>query len=121
MDENKKNDTKTERNENIKDFGAVQTFGGKHKIFCLTIIGEIEGHNVLSEQTKTTKYEHVIPQLIAVEESEEIEGVLIIVNTVGGDVSRSCFIRADFRYEKADGFVCFGRRTFNRSSFKCCY
>jgi len=86
MDENKKNDTKTERNENIKDFGAVQTFGGKHKIFCLTIIGEIEGHNVLSEQTKTTKYEHVIPQLIAVEESEEIEGVLIIVNTVGGDV-----------------------------------
>ena len=72
--------------EQIKEIGAVPTFGSKHKIFCLTIIGEIEGHNILPEQSKTTKYEHVIPQLVAVEESPEIEGLLIILNTMGGDV-----------------------------------
>lgn len=82
-DKEKQNSQKTEE---IKEFGSVGTLGTKHKIYCLTIIGEIEGHNVLPEQSKTTKYEHVIPQLIAVEESEEIEGVIIILNTVGGDV-----------------------------------
>ncbi len=70
----------------IEELGSVETYDGKHKIFCLTIIGEIEGHNVLPEQSKTTKYEHVIPQLVAIEESKEIEGLLIILNTVGGDV-----------------------------------
>ena len=74
------------KTEEIKEFGTTGTIGGKHKIFCLTIIDEIEGHSVLPEQSKTTKYEHVIPQLIAVEQSEEIEGMLIILNTVGGDV-----------------------------------
>lgn len=72
--------------EEIKEFGSVTAFSGKHKIYCLTVIGEIEGHNVLPEQTKTTKYEHIIPQLVAVEESKEIEGLLVILNTVGGDV-----------------------------------
>lgn len=72
--------------ENIKESGSVTTFEGKHRIHCLTIIGEIEGHTVLSEQSKTTKYEHIIPQLVAVEESKDIEGLLIILNTVGGDV-----------------------------------
>ncbi len=76
----------SEKLEEIKELGSMGTLGSKHKIFCLTIIGEIEGHNVLPEQSKTTKYEHVIPQLIAVEESNEIEGMLIILNTVGGDV-----------------------------------
>ncbi len=80
-----KNNT-NERQEEIKEFGSVTAFSGKHKIYCLTIIGEIEGHNVLSEQTKTTKYEHIIPQLVAVEESKEIEGLIVILNTVGGDV-----------------------------------
>lgn len=80
-----KNNT-SEKQEQIKEFGAVSAFSGKHKIYCLTIIGEIEGHNVLPEQSKTTKYEHIIPQLVAVEESQEIEGLLIILNTVGGDV-----------------------------------
>lgn len=70
----------------IKEMGSVTSFEGKHKIYCLTIIGEIEGHSVLPEQSKTTKYEHVIPQLVAIEESKEIEGLLIILNTVGGDV-----------------------------------
>ena len=77
---------KSDELEEIKELGSLSTFGGKHKIHCLTIIGEIEGHNVLSEQSKTTKYEHVIPQLVAIEESQEIEGLLIILNTVGGDV-----------------------------------
>ncbi len=75
-----------DRDEQIKEFGTVTAFSGKHKIYCLTIIGEIEGHNVAPEQTKTTKYEHIIPQLVAVEESKEIEGLLVILNTVGGDV-----------------------------------
>ena len=57
-----------------------------HFIHCLTVIGQIEGHYILPSQNKTTKYEHVIPQLVAIEESQEIEGLLIILNTVGGDV-----------------------------------
>jgi ATP-dependent protease ClpP protease subunit len=65
--------------------GAVTT-RGKHIIHCLTIIGQIEGHYALAEANKATKYEHVIPQLVAVEQSREIEGLLIILNTVGGDV-----------------------------------
>lgn len=84
MEKNEKN--RSNELEQIKDFGTLSTFNGKHKIYCLTIIGEIEGHNVLPEQNKTTKYEHVIPQLVAIEESPEIEGLLIILNTVGGDV-----------------------------------
>lgn len=72
--------------EQLKNMGTVVLSNDKSKIFCLTIIGEIEGHMVLSEQTKTTKYEHVIPQLVAIEEDPEIKGLLIILNTVGGDV-----------------------------------
>ncbi len=72
--------------EEIKELGTVTAAGGRHKIFCLTIIGEIEGHSVLPEQSKTTKYEHVIPELISIEENDDIEGLLIILNTVGGDV-----------------------------------
>lgn len=84
--ENKKNNTENEQLEAIKELGSVETIGGRHKIFCLTIIGEIEGHNVLPEQTKTTKYEHIIPQLVAVEQDDSIKGMLVILNTVGGDV-----------------------------------
>lgn len=75
-----------EKIEEIKEMGGITASCGKHKIYCLTIIGEIEGHNVLPEQSKTTKYEHVIPQLVSIEESNEIDGLLIILNTVGGDV-----------------------------------
>ena len=82
MEENKNN----EKIEEIKELGTVSSIGGKHKIYCLSIIGEIEGHNVLPEQTKTTKYEHVIPQLVEIEVSNETEGLLVILNTVGGDV-----------------------------------
>lgn len=64
----------------------VTDAGGKYSIHCLTIIGQIEGHYVLSNQNKTTKYEIIMPQIVAVEESEKIEGLLILLNTVGGDV-----------------------------------
>lgn len=69
----------------VKDMGSVLT-GSRHLIHCLTVIGQIEGHYILPPQNKTTKYEHVIPQLAAIEESEEIKGLLILLNTVGGDV-----------------------------------
>lgn len=64
----------------------MTTEGGRHKIHCLTIIGQIEGHYILPPQNKTTKYEHVIPQLVAIEEDQSIRGLLVILNTVGGDV-----------------------------------
>ena len=66
----------------IVEFGAKRA-GGIH---CLTIIGQIEGHQLLGEDAKTTKYEHVLPMLAAIEESEEIGGLLILLNTMGGDV-----------------------------------
>ena len=69
-----------------EELGLVQTTKGKHPIHCLTIIGQIEGHFETNNQMKTTKYEHVIPQLVDVQENPEIEGLLVILNTVGGDV-----------------------------------
>ncbi|MBQ8980974.1 MAG: ATP-dependent Clp protease proteolytic subunit [Eubacterium sp.] len=66
--------------------GSITVEKSGHFIHCLTVIGQIEGHYILPSQNKTTKYEHVIPQLVAIEESKEIEGLLIILNTVGGDV-----------------------------------
>ncbi len=72
--------------EQITDFGSVTAARGKHLIHCLTVIGQVEGHYALAPQNKTTKYEHVIPHLVAVEEAADVEGLLIILNTVGGDV-----------------------------------
>lgn len=73
--------------ENIKELGSTDVpFSQNSNIHCLTIIGQIEGHMVLPPQNKTTKYEHVIPQLVAIEESKEIDGLLLVLNTVGGDV-----------------------------------
>lgn len=72
--------------ENIENLGSTQTESSEGQIHCLSIIGQIEGHQVLPEDTKTTKYEHIMPLLAAVEESEEIKGLLILLNTVGGDV-----------------------------------
>ncbi len=68
------------------DSGMVTNTGGRYAIHCLTVIGQIEGHYVLPEQTKSTKYEVVMPQIVAVEESPDVEGLLILLNTVGGDV-----------------------------------
>ena len=86
------NDTDTESNiaeqerRNIEDLGSVETKNPRGNIHCLNIIGQVEGHMVLPPQNKTTKYEHVLPQLIAIEENPEIDGLVALVNTVGGDV-----------------------------------
>ena len=72
--------------EQVKEMGSITLKKGKHLIHCLTVIGQIEGHYILPAQNKTTKYEHVIPQLVAIEEEPDIEGLIIILNTVGGDV-----------------------------------
>lgn len=70
----------------IVDFGSAVLTRGRHCIHCLTVIGQIEGHFILPPQNKTTKYEHVIPQLVAIEEDSSIEGLILVLNTVGGDV-----------------------------------
>ena len=75
-----------ERREEIVEFGNTNNSDEDQSIQILPIIGQIEGHQVLPSQTKSTKYEHVIPQLIAMERNEKVKGVLIILNTVGGDV-----------------------------------
>ena len=72
--------------DEITQLGSTQPQGGEGSIHCLTIIGHIEGHQLLPEDNKTTKYEHVMPLLAAVEESRDIRGLLILLNTVGGDV-----------------------------------
>ena len=74
--------------KDIKEFGQVTLENSKsnHKVHLLSIIGEIEGHDVLSSNTKATKYEHILPKLAEIEDDSEIEGVLILLNTVGGDV-----------------------------------
>ena len=72
--------------ELIRESGQAITRNSKHLIHCLSVIGQIEGHYVLAEQNKTTKYEHIIPALVAIEQDRSVEGLLIILNTAGGDV-----------------------------------
>lgn len=72
--------------EAIRELGTTELPEVKSNIHCVTIIGQVEGHLTLPPQNKTTKYEHIIPQLVALEESNDVEGVLLILNTVGGDV-----------------------------------
>lgn len=72
--------------EELKELGSARPNGKEGIIHCLTIVGQVEGHQLLPDDNKTTKYEHVMPLLAAVEESEEIKGLLILLNTVGGDV-----------------------------------
>lgn len=84
MSENRK----TEQNEQIKEMGQVLMEGNtsRHKIEILSIIGEVEGHESAPSQNKTTKYEHVLPKLALMEDNKEVDGLLILLNTVGGDV-----------------------------------
>ena len=79
------NEQETQTDQIIKT-GSVTKTKGKHCIHCLTIVGQVEGHYILPPQNKSTKYEHVIPQLVAIEEDPEIEGLIVMLNTVGGDV-----------------------------------
>ena len=85
-DEQKENNSLDQRLSMAEETGSVTTDNGCHRIHCMTIVGQIEGHYVLPSETKSTKYEHMIPQLVAVEESTDIEGLLLILNTVGGDI-----------------------------------
>ena len=80
------NEQDTSISDEIIDNGAFSVGRDGKYIHCLTIIGQIEGHYILPPTNKTTKYEHVIPQLVAVEEDDNIDGLLIILNTVGGDI-----------------------------------
>ncbi len=86
MSEDNQENSNERENSSVFETGSITVENNGHFIHCLTIIGQIEGHFILPSQNKTTKYEHVIPQLVAIEESKEIEGLLIILNTVGGDV-----------------------------------
>ena len=74
------------KKEELEDLGTVTLRQGAHTIHCLTVIGQVEGHSEAPQGQKTTKYEHVIPQLVAVQEDPRIEGLLVLLNTVGGDV-----------------------------------
>lgn len=79
-------DQKKEQREQVVELGSDITKSSKGNIYTLTIIGQVEGHQVLPETAKTTKYEHVLPLLAGIEESEEIDGLLLLLNTVGGDI-----------------------------------
>ena len=85
---NMNNDPKIqqENREQLIELGSDLTQNSKGTIYTLTIIGQIEGHQVLPETAKTTKYEHILPLLAGIEESDEIEGLLLLLNTVGGDI-----------------------------------
>lgn len=72
--------------QNLREMGEMKVPAPESNIHCMTIVGQVEGHMVLPPQNKTTKYEHVIPQLVAVEQDPKIEGLLMVLNTVGGDV-----------------------------------
>lgn len=78
--------SESQRNENLTDFGSLALPALRSDIHVITVIGQVEGHLVMPSQNKTTKYEHVIPQLVAVEQCPDIKGLLVILNTVGGDV-----------------------------------
>lgn len=77
---------KSQQAENIQELGSTEVPTAKSNIHVMTIIGQIEGHMVLPPQNKTTKYEHIMPQLVAIEQNPEIEGLMLLLNTVGGDV-----------------------------------
>ena len=77
---------KDENDDRIKEYGTSTIKTERGNIHCLTVIGQIEGHMLLPPQNKSTKYEHILPQLVYVEETSDIDGMLILLNTVGGDV-----------------------------------
>lgn len=84
QDDNNSDYSQCSDNQNLD--GAVIINSDGFRIFCLTIIGQIEGHYILPSQNKATKYEHIIPQIVAADEDDKIDGMLLLLNTVGGDV-----------------------------------
>ena len=102
--------------ERIEDLGAGMMKTGRGTVYILTVIGQIEGHQVQPETVKTTKYEHVLPLLATIEESEEIDGLLLLLNTVGGDIEAGLAISEHRQHAQADGFSGARRGTFHRNS-----
>ena len=76
-------ESRKEQRESIRETGSLEL---AHRIYLLSVIGEIEGHECLPSNSKTTKYEHVLPKLAAIEDSPDTDGLLLLLNTVGGDV-----------------------------------
>lgn len=86
MEQQNSRDIKHQEQEQIIELGSDLTCSKKGNIYTLTIIGQVEGHQAAPESVKTTKYEHVLPLLAGIEESDEIDGLLLLLNTVGGDI-----------------------------------
>ena len=84
--ENSQGDMLKEELNSVEKTGSVELTGEEEAFYCLSIIGQIEGHYILDNTQKTTKYDHVIPTLVALEESDRIDGIIILINTLGGDV-----------------------------------
>ncbi len=75
-----------EKRDSIEEFGGIEIKTKRSTIYTLSIIGQIEGHQTLPETVKTTKYEHILPLLAGIEENDEVDGLLLLLNTVGGDI-----------------------------------
>ena len=103
---------KDNERQEIEKFGQLQENG----IFTMTIIGEIEGHQLSAQNAKTTKYEHMIPALAKVEQDESIKGILILINTIGGDVECGLAIA---ELKQTNRIACSWRKSFDRST-ACC-
>ena len=105
------------KQEQIRETGSLdlEQGEGKHKIRLLTIIGEIEGHESVAGSTKATKYEHLLPMLAEIEDSDEIEGLLILLNTLGGIIH----CRDDRFLEQTHCIPGAGRKPFHRRAFGC--
>ena len=86
MENDRTAEMKEQERQQIYELGSDLTKGKDGRIYTLTIIGQVEGHQVLPETCKTTKYEHILPLLAGIEENEEIDGLLLLLNTVGGDI-----------------------------------
>lgn len=113
------NDENREKNEEkaavpvqpIIDMGSTVVKNSRGTIHCLTIVGQVEGHTLLPDNLKSTKYEHVLPLLAALEQNEQVDGVLLLLNTVGGDIDAGLAIaELGGRYDEAGGDAGAGRR-----------
>ena len=82
----KKETSIRDKQESISESGGLLAKNSRESIHCMTIIGQVEGHYILGEREKATKYEHILPLLVSIEESDDVDGLLIILNTMGGDV-----------------------------------
>lgn len=93
-DEDEKDGESSQTTENINNFGSTVIGQDASAIHCLTIVGQIEGHQILHESSKTTKYEHVMPIIAAVEESRELKTLHVLVNTAGGTLRPDLQLRS---------------------------